>query len=151
MVAVVAVVIVIVPVALRSPTMPVFIPPAMAVIPAMFTRFAQLGARMVGLAAFASMMLDGFVKAMVSLGDSMLAIVVIGLQTRSAAEKQESRQCRTGQRDLSRPENSRLQFCLHPVLLFFEMRPKKQGSRHYGTVDDRLTYREFREDAGEFL
>jgi hypothetical protein len=118
MFAIVAVVIVIVPVAVGAPTMAIFIPPAMAVIPAILARFAQLGARMIRLPALASMMLDRFVKTMVSLGNAVLAIV-IRAQTRSACEEQESRQRRTGQRDFSRPENSRLQFCLHPVLLCF--------------------------------
>jgi hypothetical protein len=118
MVAIVAVVIVIIPVPLGAPTMAIFVPPPMTVAPAILTRFAQLGARMVRLPALASMMFDRFVKTMVSLGNAVLAIVV-GAQTRNAGEEQESRQRRTGQRDFSHPENSRLQFCLHPVLLCF--------------------------------
>jgi hypothetical protein len=83
------------------------------VVPTIFTRFAQLMTRMVRLFAFAPMMLDGFVKTMVSLGDPLLAFV--GARTRSAAEEQESRQRRTGQRDLSCFDNSRLALCLRPV------------------------------------
>jgi hypothetical protein len=119
MVAIVTVMIVIVPVTLGAPAMLIFVPPAMSAVPAILAGFAQLGARMVGLPALASMVLDGFVKTMVSLGDAVLAIVVIGAQTRSPAEEQESGQRRTSQRDLSHPENSRLQFCLHSVLLCF--------------------------------
>jgi hypothetical protein len=115
----ITIVIVIIPVVLGAPAMAVFIPPAMAAIPAILARFVQFMPRMVGLPTLASMMLDGFVKTMVSPGNSPLAIVVIGAQTRSAAEEQESRQRRTNQRDLSRSENSRPQFCLHPVLLCF--------------------------------
>src|ERR1700687_54160 len=116
MFAVLAIVIVIIPVAVGAPTMLVFIPPAVRAAPATLTRFVQLMASFVRLAAVASMMLDGFMKTMIRLGDAFLAIVIIGAQTRSAGEEQESRQSGTGQRYFSRSQNSR-QFCLHPVLL----------------------------------
>jgi hypothetical protein len=99
--------------------MSVLIPPTVAAVPAILTRFAQLRARMVGLTALASMMLDGFMKAMIRFGNAPLAIVVICAQTRGATEEQESGQRSACQHGLSGPENSRLQFCLHPVLLYF--------------------------------
>jgi hypothetical protein len=73
--------------------------------------------RMVRLLALGPMMLDGLMKMMIRFGDSLLAIVV-GAHTRCASEEQESRQRRTGQRYFPRAENSRLKFCLHPVLLY---------------------------------
>jgi hypothetical protein len=115
--AIITIVIVVVPVALGAPTMTIFIPPAMIAAPAIFARFAQVMARSLGLFAIAAMMLDGFVKTMIRFGNALLAIVVGGAQTWSAAE-QESRKRRTGQRDPSSFENSR-QFCLHSVLLCF--------------------------------
>jgi hypothetical protein len=118
-VVIVAIVIVVVPVALGAPAMFVFVPPAMVVVPAILARFAQLVPRMIRLLALASMMLDGFVKAMVRFGDSLLAIVVISAQSRSAAEEQASRQRRTGQRDFACSKNSRLKFRLHSMLLCF--------------------------------
>ena len=86
----IAIMIVIVPVMFGAPTMAIFVPPPMTVVPAILARFAQLGARMIRLPALASMMLDGFVKTMVSLGNAVLAIV-IGAQTRRAGEQQKSR------------------------------------------------------------
>jgi hypothetical protein len=126
MVAIVFIVIAVVPVVLGVPTMPVFIPPTMIVAPAVIARFPQFVTRTVRLLALASVMLDGFMKMMIRLGDSLLATVVIGAQTRGAGEEQESRQRRTGERYFShaknsyfsRPKNSGLQLCLHPVLLY---------------------------------
>jgi len=95
MFAIVAVVIVVIPVAVRAPTVAVFIPPAVVARVASFARFVQVMARFVRLAAFASMMLDGFVKTMVCSRDSALAIVVIGAQRGRTGEEQKARQCRT--------------------------------------------------------
>jgi hypothetical protein len=117
MIAIVSIVIAVVPVVLGVPTMLVFIPPTMIVVPAIVARFAQLVTRMVRLLALAPMMLDGLMKMMIRFGDSLLAIV-IGAHTRCASEEQESRKRRTGQRYFPRAENSRLKFCLHPVLLY---------------------------------
>ena len=90
MFAIVPVVIVVIPVALGAPTVTVFIPPAMIAGVAILASFVQLMASVFGLAALASMMLDGFMEAMIRFGDAPLAIV-IGAQTRSAGEEQESR------------------------------------------------------------
>jgi hypothetical protein len=126
MVAIVFIVIAVVPVVLGVPTMLVFIPPTMIVAPAVIARFPQFVTRTVRLLALASVMLDGFMKMMIRLGDSLLATVVIGAQTRGAGEEQESRQRSAGERYFShaknsyfsRPKNSGLQLCLHPVLLY---------------------------------
>jgi len=115
MFAIVFVMIVIIPIAVGVPTMLVFIPPAMIVGVTRFAGFVQFVARIVGLPAVASMMLNGFVKTMIRLGHTALAIV-IGAQTRSAREKQKTCHCRAGHRNFCCSKNSRLKFCLHPVL-----------------------------------
>jgi len=115
MFAIVPIVIVIIPVTVGAPTVTVFIPPAVIAGVAILAGFVELTASIIGLAAFASMMLNGFMKAMIGPGNALLAIVV-GAQTRSAGEEQKSRQCRTGQGDFSCSKNSRLKFCLHPIL-----------------------------------
>ena len=104
----------------------VFIPPAVRVAPAIFARFVQFMTRMIRLFAFTAVMLDRFMEMMIRLRDSLLAAVFSGAQTRRAAEKQKSRQRSTSQRYfsrvknsyVSRPKNSGLKFCLHPVLLY---------------------------------
>ena len=90
MFAIVLVVIVVVPIAVGAPTVTVFIPPAMIAGVAILASFVQLMASVVGLAALAPVMLNGFMKAMIRFGDTPLAIV-IGAQRRSAGEEQESR------------------------------------------------------------
>jgi hypothetical protein len=112
------IVVMIVPVALGAPTMLVFIPPAVIVVPAVVARFAQLVPSFVRLLALGPMMLDGFMEVTICLGDSLLAIVVTGAHTRCAGEEQESRERRAGQRYFPRSKNSRLKFCLHLVLLY---------------------------------
>jgi hypothetical protein len=102
MFAIVFVVIVIIPIAVRVPAMFVLIPPAMVAGVASLAGFVQFVARIVGLTAFASMMLNGFVKTMIRFGDAPLAIVIISTQTRSASEEQESRQRCTRQGDFCR-------------------------------------------------
>jgi hypothetical protein len=112
----VAIVVVVVPVVIGMPTVFVFIPPTMSVIPAIFARFVQFMPGLISLFAFASMMLDGFMKMMIGPGDATLAVVVIGAQTRCAGEEQEPRQRSAGQHYFSDGENSRQKFGLHPVV-----------------------------------
>jgi hypothetical protein len=95
MFAIVPVVIVVIPIAVGAPTVAVFIPPAMVAGVAILAGFVQLMASVFGLATLAPMMLDGFVKTVIRLGDAPLATVLIGAQTRSASEEQKSRQRRT--------------------------------------------------------
>ena len=92
------IVVVVIIVVLGVPAMTVFIPPAMTVSPAILARFVQFMTSVVCLLALPAMMLDGFMKTVIGLGDTPLAIILIGAQTRCAGEQQESRQRRTGQR-----------------------------------------------------
>ena len=112
----ISIVVMIIPIAIGTPSVAVFVPPTVAVLPAIFARFTQLVPGVIGLAALASMVLDSFMKTMIRSRNSLLAIVV-GPQSWRACEHQESRQGRSGQRHFSRAKNSRLKFRLHPVLL----------------------------------
>jgi hypothetical protein len=112
----VMIVVVVVPVAIGMPTMLVFIPPAMSAVPAIFAGLVQFMASVVRLPALTPMTLDGFVKMMIGPRNAPLASVVIGAQTRSAGEEQESRQRGAGQHYFSDGENSRQKFGLHPVV-----------------------------------
>jgi hypothetical protein len=103
--AIVFVVIMVIPVAIVVPAMIVFIPPAMIVAVAILAGFVQVVASGIGLAAFASMMLDGFMKTMIGAADALLA-VVIGAQTRGPGEEQKSRQRGAGYRDFCGSKNS---------------------------------------------
>jgi hypothetical protein len=93
----VVIVVVIIKVVLGAPAMPVFIPPTVTVGPAVLACFVQLMTSVVRLPALSAMMLDGFMKTMIGLRDTSLAIVV-SAQTRCAGEQQESSQRSTGQR-----------------------------------------------------
>ena len=88
--AIVLVVVAIIPIAVGVPAMTVLIPPATVASVTILACFVQLTASAVGLTAFASVMLDGFMKAVIGPGDALLAIV-IGAQTGSAREEQKSR------------------------------------------------------------
>jgi hypothetical protein len=72
----VAVVIVVVPIAIRAPAMAVFIPPAMAVFPTPGARLGKLMAILRGLRAVPTMMLGGFMELVIRAGDAPLAVVV---------------------------------------------------------------------------
>jgi hypothetical protein len=76
MVMIAAVVIVIVPIAIRAPAVSVFVPPAMAVVPAPGARFRQFVAILRNLWAVPTMMFGGFVKLVVRPDDALLAVVV---------------------------------------------------------------------------
>jgi hypothetical protein len=112
----VMIVVVVVPVAIGMPTMLVFIPPTMSAVPTILARLVQFMASVVRLPALTPMTLDGFVKMMIGPRNAPLASVVIGAQTRSAGEEQESRQRGAGQHYFPDGENSRQQFGLHPVV-----------------------------------
>jgi hypothetical protein len=112
--ALVLIMVAIIPIAVGVPAVTVLIPPATVAGITVLACFVQLTAGVVGLTAFASVMLDGFVETMVRPRNALLAII-IGAQTRRPGEEQKSRKCSTGQRDLCRSENSRLKFTLHPV------------------------------------
>jgi hypothetical protein len=116
MFAIVPIVVVVVPIAFGAPAMLVFIPPTMIATPAIFTSLVQFMASVFRLTALAAMMLDGFMKTMVGLGDAPLAVIVIGAQTRGAGKEQESGQRGASQSNLARSKNSRSECSLHSVL-----------------------------------
>jgi hypothetical protein len=72
----VAVVIVVIPIAIRPPAVTVLIPPAMTVFPAPGARFGKLMAILRGLRAVPTMMLGGFMEFVISVGDALLAVVI---------------------------------------------------------------------------
>jgi hypothetical protein len=83
----VAIVIVIIPIAFRVPAVAVFVPPTMALVPAVFPRFTQFVAGTIRLLALPTVMLHGFVEFVVRLGDAALAaMVVIRKRTRRSGE-----------------------------------------------------------------
>src|SRR5437879_1084020 len=116
MFAIVAIVIVVIPVAFGAPAVAVFIPPTVIAAVAILARFVQFAPRLVCLPAVAAMVFDGFMKTMIRFRDTPLAIVV-GAQSGRASEEQKSRQRRTRERYFPHNKDSRLQFCLHPFLL----------------------------------
>jgi len=85
----VAVVIVIVPIAIRAPAAAVFVPPTMAMFPAPGTRFGKLMAILCRLRAIPTMMLGGFMEFVIRMGDAPLAFVVRA-QRSGAREKERS-------------------------------------------------------------
>ncbi len=86
----VVIVVMVIPVAVGMPTMPVFIPPFVAVLPAAFPCFVQFMAPALGLLALVSVMLNGFMQLVIHTHDATLAIVVVSVQARSASEKQKT-------------------------------------------------------------
>jgi len=73
----IVVVVVVVPIAFRVPAVAVFVPPAMALVPAVFPRFTQFVAGTIRLLALPTVMLHGFVQFVVRLGDAALATMVV--------------------------------------------------------------------------
>jgi len=72
----VAVVVMVVPIAIRAPAVAVFIPPAMAMFPTPSARFGKLMAIFYSLRAVPAMMLGGFMEFVIRVGDAPLAVVV---------------------------------------------------------------------------
>src|SRR6266436_6144624 len=70
---VVMIMVVIIPVAVRVPTMIVFVPPLVCVCPAVLSRFVQLLARVYHLSAFPTVVFGGFVQPMIGFCDAPLA------------------------------------------------------------------------------
>jgi hypothetical protein len=97
----IVIVVVFVPIALCVPTVAVFVPPAMVVIPATFACFLEFVASMIGLPAVPTMVLDGLVHFVVGLGNAPLTtaivIVVVGESARGGRERQQTRQRCDGQ------------------------------------------------------
>jgi hypothetical protein len=110
------VVVMVVPIVLRVPAMPVFIPPFVELAPAEFARLMQLVARMLGLWAVPSVMLSGFVKPVVGSHKAMPASIVIGHSAWSRTQQQESAQRRRGQYNFPEPLQTPRQKTLHKLL-----------------------------------
>jgi hypothetical protein len=85
----VAIVVVLVPVALGMPAVFVFVPPPVIFTPAVLARFVELCALAFGLNAVASMPFNSLVKFMIGVRDPALAApVVFGVKWRDSGEKQ---------------------------------------------------------------
>ena len=93
MVIAVVIMVVVIPIVIRTPAMPVFIPPPVIRFPAILPRFAQRVAPMFRLLALIAVVLDGFMQLVISFRNASLA-VVIGAQVRSACKYEKSSQCR---------------------------------------------------------
>jgi hypothetical protein len=90
----VAIVIVIIPIAIGMPPAAVFVPPAMILIPAVFASFMQVVPRMVGLPAVPAVALHGFMQFVIRFGDASLALVeIIGGRPGCSHECQHAGEC----------------------------------------------------------
>src|SRR5258708_5275453 len=72
----VAIVVVVIPIAIGMPAVAVFVPPAVPFVPAAFPGLVQFVPRMIRLLAVPSVVLLGFVQFVVRLGDPTLATAV---------------------------------------------------------------------------
>jgi len=114
----VAVVVVVIPIAFGVPAVAIFVPPTMALVPAVFPRFTQFVPGTIRLLAFPTVMLHGFVEFVVRLGDAALAtVVVIRKRTRRSGEGQHAgKQCRGEHRLSKKPIPSRLKVHVLSIL-----------------------------------
>jgi len=88
-------VIAVVPVVLFMPAVLVLIPPAMMFAPAPFARLVQFAALVVGLAAVAAVVLNGFMQFMIRMRNALLASLhALSLRARASHEQQNSQRCR---------------------------------------------------------
>jgi hypothetical protein len=89
----VAVVVVLVPVAFGVPAVLVLVPPLMKFTPAMLASFVQFVALAICLAAVPPMFFDGLVQFMLGVFDAALAaLAVVGVNSRDRGEQQDRRQ-----------------------------------------------------------
>jgi hypothetical protein len=105
---VIAIMVMIVPVAIGVPAMAVFIPPFVVPAPASLAGLMQVVARVVRLLAVPAMMFNSFVEPVIGLGNATLAVIVIGDSARSSSEEQESAQCGRGQYRFPEPFDTSL-------------------------------------------
>src|SRR2546421_2223937 len=89
----VAMVIVVIPIAFGMPAVAVFVPPAVPLIPTVLPRFVQFVPSVVRLSAVPTVMLHGFVKFVVRLGDAALATIVA-----FSGRPRRSRECQHAQK-----------------------------------------------------
>jgi len=92
----ITIMVVLIPVAVRVPTMIVFVPPLVCVRPAVLSRLVQLLARVYHLSAFPTVVFGGFVQQMIGFCDAPLARPFIGANRRWTHENQSAcqRRCR---------------------------------------------------------
>lgn len=95
---IIMVVVVIVPIVIRTPPMLVFIPPSVIRGPAALPLFMQDVTPFRCLLALVAVVLDGFVQIVVGFGDASLAVVV-SAQSWSACKYEKSGQRRPGDHD----------------------------------------------------
>jgi hypothetical protein len=88
----IAVVIVIIPIAFRVPATLVFIPPSMVAVPAALPRFAQFMTRVCSLPAPIAKPCNGSVQSVIRARNAPLAIVFVGAQKRHGGEHQKASQ-----------------------------------------------------------
>lgn len=69
------IVIVVVPIAFSTPAMFVFIPPAVAMVPAIAACSGQFGAVLCGLGTVPAVMFDGFMELVIGASDAFLAVI----------------------------------------------------------------------------
>src|SRR5580704_19611725 len=100
--------------------MAVFIPPAMALGPAVFPRLVQFLAPVIRLLAVPAVVLDGFVQSVVRLDDAMLATVIA--ISECPLRSREGQHANQGGRGQHHPSNklllSRLKFHRFSILSF---------------------------------
>jgi hypothetical protein len=114
----VAIVVVIIPIAIGMPAVAVFVPPTMPLVPAVLAGLMQFMPCAICLSTIPTVMLHGFVQSVVRLGDTALAtMAVIRKRTRRSGEGQHaSKQC-SGEHGLSRkPIPSRLKLHVLSIL-----------------------------------
>jgi len=92
--------VVIVPITVTMPTVPMFVPPLLALSPAPYASFPQFAAPMICLPAVVSMVLDSLVKLVFGARCAAIAIVIMPGRARHARKQKHSRQRHSGQRVL---------------------------------------------------
>jgi hypothetical protein len=99
----VAIVIMVIPVAIGMPAVAVLVPPTMPLIPAAFPRLAQFVPRTIRLLAVPAVVLDGFVQFVIRLSDAALtAGVLIGAGTRRSDKGQQANKRYSSEHRLSK-------------------------------------------------
>jgi hypothetical protein len=78
----VVIVVVVIPVTISVPAMVIFVPPAMAMLPAIFAGFVKFTTVFGGFWAVPAVVFHGFVKPVVGPCDTFLAVIVVGTQCR---------------------------------------------------------------------
>jgi len=103
----------VVPVAVGVPAVLVFIPPAVILGVAIFTRLAKLMPRVLCLPAVPPMMVDGFVKVPVRPGNSVLAFGLVRVNVRWTGEHQNASKRRACHDEFPELDDAQTMFALH--------------------------------------